>query len=81
MVSQVILPVIKHVSPFLASDVLDTQPMQGYSEHSFSFKVIDKPKPPKEGDLRHCFGRGWQRFYGTEWVDEALWLKLKIKGF
>jgi len=65
------------------SAIIDAQPMTGPtpSQYSFKFKAESEVKPPREGDLRHVFGRGWQRFYGAEWVDEALWLKLKIRGF
>lgn len=35
---------------------------------------------PQQGDRRHSFIYGWQRYYGTEWIAEYLWVNIKLKG-
>lgn len=35
----------------------------------------------KQGERKHCILRGWLRYYGDEWVPEAVWLfKIRLRG-
>lgn len=35
----------------------------------------------KYGDRAHCFDRGWLRWFGSQWVPEAVYFfKIKVKG-
>ena len=78
---KVILPVIKKVFPTATLDeIIGSQPMTGES-HSFKFRVVDGDEPPpKEGTKRHVFSRGWEVYYGNEWIPESVWMKIKISG-
>jgi len=75
----VIIPIIKRPLSVDIGSIIRAQPMTE-TDYSFSFVIDNVPKPSKEGDIKHVFSKGWQRFYGGEWIDEALWLKIKICG-
>lgn len=89
----ILIPVIRQITPeILAEEICSVQPMSesagsiyGLKASQFSMKietdVIQFKNPPKQGDTRHVFGRGWERYYGTEWISTETWLwKIKIHG-
>ncbi len=77
---------IRKVLPELvARDIVGVQPMQESAGEIFRYKTVthveDEPTPrPKEGDIRHTFGRGWEIVYGDQWISYDTWIKIKIAG-
>lgn len=78
----IILPIIRNIHPkVIAADIVGVQPMTSAGE-VFKLKYVERAKlpEPKQGDLRHHFIHGYQRYYGTAWISDHLWCKIKIKG-
>lgn len=81
---KILLPMIRRVMPtVIAHDLMNVQPMTGEVGKIFTLKAVTHEQIEelaKEGATRHVFGRGWERFYGGEWISDDLYWKLKIKG-
>ena len=81
----ILIPVIRQITPeILAEEICSVQPMTNAGKifdlkaPRFSMRietdVIQSKKPPQQGDTRHVFGRGWECYYGTEWISTETWL-------
>lgn len=83
----VFLPLIKKLDPVNIADLIcDVQQMTDSTADVFKLTMV-KPRltsterKVKEGDRRHVANRGWQVYYGSQWIPEAVWWKVKIAGF
>lgn len=78
----IIIPNIRRIDPqVLAAEIVGVQPMTSGGE-VFKLKHVERSKlpEPKQGNWRHDFILGYQRYYGTAWISDSLWWKIKIKG-
>ena len=76
------IPLLRTIDPrVLAQELTGVQPMT-MGGHAFSLRYIESSKLPKpiQGAWRHDFLFGNQRYYGTQWIAEQVWVKIKIKG-
>ncbi len=84
MNTTITLPIIKKPMPrLLADDILSVSPQVDYAvQQGFSLKYYSEANPNQhnQGDSIHDFARGWIRYYGSEFIPNELYLKLKIKG-
>lgn len=75
------LPMIRQVLPTLvAQDIVGVQPMVDGAGEVFKLRHCIDIKESVQGGRRHSFTCGWQRYYGTQWIPEHLWINLKIRG-
>jgi hypothetical protein len=79
------LPLIKNLDPkTLAAELCSVQPMT--QETGDALKCIIKTaaeveaEEPAQGAERHVFCKGWEIYYGTEWIDYDVWAKIKRAG-
>jgi hypothetical protein len=78
----IFIPIIRSIDPkVIAAEIVGVQPMTSGGE-VFKLKYVERSKlpEPKQGDWRHSFIHGYQRYYGTAWISTHLWWKIKIKG-
>ncbi|MGZ8924490.1 MAG: hypothetical protein ACXW2E_01270 [Nitrososphaeraceae archaeon] len=69
------------VASTIVEELASVQPISDENGKLFSFKDFVLYHPvDKQGDRRHSFIYGWQRYYGTGWIAEHTWFWLKIKG-
>ena len=69
----------RNMSPsLLAEEITSVQPIadNSYSDLCAAAAARDI-YAPEQGDRRHDFALGWQRYYDNEWIDESLWNDLK----
>lgn len=77
-----IIPIIRRMAPaVLAEQLVSVQPMTGAGGIFELRHVTQQSLPePLQGNRRHSFLKGWQRYYGNQWIAESVWIKIKIKG-
>ena len=82
MIDPILIPMIRRLIPdTFIYDLCSVQPMTGDVGDIFGIRVVpEHGENAIEGHRRHVFGRGWQVYYGTEWIPEDVWIKIKIKG-
>jgi len=81
MTESIKIPIIKRMLPSISfQDIDGVQPMTEYTGQVFSFKYITGPIHYEQGTLIHDFVCGYMRYYGTDFIPEDLWWKIKIKG-
>lgn len=64
----------------IASEILSVQPMASDILSDILKMPVVEEIQPKQGEAKHDFINGYMNFYGTEWINADLWMKLKIKG-
>ena len=71
------------VPELFAKEICSVQPMN-FDLNPLFWAVEEAGKSvyfnPKQGERMHDFARGWLRFYGTEWIPEHVYFKIKLKG-
>lgn len=80
--NEALLSMIKRVVPdVMAAQLLSVQPMTDGRIFTLRAPTIlaNIKEHYKQGDLRHSFIHGWQRYYGTEWISNDTWIKIKVK--
>lgn len=80
--NKVRIPIITRIIPsILAKDLCGIQPITDMASDIFRLTNANRgPIVYKQGELVHSFLRGYQRYYGTSFISNELWFKLKIKG-
>lgn len=77
------ISVIRKVMPqVIAHELASVQPMSKASANIYTLRYVkqkDMPEP-NQGERQHDFIHGWQRYYGTQWIAEHLWIKIKLRG-
>lgn len=48
--------------------------------YALPWRVATTIYRPHQGERMHCIVRGWLRYYGTQWVPELVWLRIKMRG-
>jgi hypothetical protein len=80
--ARILIPVIRDAMPqLLAQELAGVQPMTGAGEIFTLKKVTQKERQPHQGEWMHDFIRGHLRYYGSQWIPQQLWIKIKLKGF
>ena len=79
---KILIPIIRQkLSASLVADLVGVQPMTDAGIFTLKFREAKgEPMQPYQGQWCHDFIRGYLRYYGTEWIPERVWIKLKIKG-
>lgn len=69
------------IPAMLAEELVSVQPLSG-NIISDVLKWTKSTEQPvyKQGELIHDFALGWLRYYGTDFIPQDLWIRLKIKG-
>jgi hypothetical protein len=82
MFDPVLIQMVRKITPTLmAEHLVGVQPLQDdLFKNVLRMSIVQDTQIPKQGSLIHSFIYGWQRFYGTEFISEDLWIQLKIKG-
>jgi len=70
----------KTVPAMIAGSIMSVQPMQDDLITNIMKMKIMKHREPEQGERIHSFIYGFQRYYGTEWIPELLWIDLRVKG-
>jgi hypothetical protein len=89
--NEILIPMIRKIIPGeIAKLLTSVQPMAGIADlYSLAPPMSEDPPEyyprqgeyhPKQGDKRHAANRGWQRYYGDEWVDDRVWWRIRVKG-
>lgn len=68
------------IPTLMAEELTSVQPMSGDMLPAV-LKLFKEytPREYTQGERVHDFALGWLRYYGTEFISEDLWIRLKIK--